>query len=217
MHQILEDYKTIYQDEVIGKSQRKRQYQATSEWLNREYTDIPNLQELMAFCNANRNIKFVKQFYDKLLFPQIRISEDKYDADALLMLFQNKMIMEYQKYLLWEVSVLELENIVLNKYPNSKTILEHRYERQMWWFNHSIHEIPSGILCDNNGASIEDLQGMKKDLAEFQKLCSLFNADNNEHIKYIFNMYCAYEQYLLHKNLYLNFKEYLEVNSIDYQ
>jgi hypothetical protein len=216
MHQILEDYKTIYQYEAIGKMQRKKQYQSTIEWLQTEYSDVPDPQELLAFITENDNLKLVKQFYDRLLFPQIRLSKAEYDVDALLMVFQKKVVEYYEEYLHYELSVLELENIILEKYGNSKIILEYRYERQMRWLEYSIHEVPMGVLNGVNGASIEDICEMKKDLVEFGKLCSSLNIDKHEKIQFIYDIYDAYEQYLANRNMYLSFKQYLETNSIKY-
>ena len=216
MQQILKDYQAIYQTEAIGKLKRKKQHQSVIEWLGKEYSEIPDMQEVLCFIRENQNIPFTKHFYDRLVFTQIRLSKDQYDVDALLMVFQKKVVDQYEEFLRYDISIQELENIVLTKYRGNKDILNYRYRRQLKWFDYSVHEVPTGVLCGVNGAAIEDICEMKKDLLEFEKLSISMNIDNREKIRSISVIYDAYEQYLIKRNLYRNFQHYLEMNSIQY-
>ncbi len=216
MYEILEDYKTIYENIAIGKIQRKQQYQDTAAWLHKSYIKYPSFDEILTFYIENSHINFVKQFYDKLIFPYIRLGENKYNIDALLFLFQNDKIREYEQYLSWEVSIQTLENMVLQQYPNNITILEYRYHHSNWWFEYSVHEVPYFVLCGNDVPSLEQIRGMKKDLIEFNNLSLHLGYTDNEWITYLSRIYNAFENYLLNAVLYSDFKEYLDTNFIEY-
>ncbi|NFL87528.1 hypothetical protein FDB24_09835 [Clostridium botulinum] len=130
MYQVLEDYKLIYKYESIGKIQRKQQHEMTNKWLKKESVNMPELMVIIGFMKENNNIKFTRQFYYKLIFPQICIEENKFNVDGLLFLFEADMIQAYEEYLSWKKSIIELENMVLSKYFNNNIVLEYRYERQ---------------------------------------------------------------------------------------
>lgn len=216
MYEILEDYKTIYENIPIGKIQRKQQYQDTVAWQNKSYIKYPSLDEILIFYKENIHIKFVKQFFDILIFPYIYKGENKYNIDALLFLFQNDKIREYEQYLSWEVSILTLENMVLQQYPNNITVLEYRYNHLKWWFDYSVHEVPYFVLCGNDVPSLEQIRGMNKDLIKFNNLSLHLGYNDNEWIKYLSSIYNAFENYLLNAVLYSDFKEYLDTNFIEY-
>ncbi len=216
MYQVLEDYKLIYKYESIGKVQRKQQHERSNQWLKKEYANIPQLTIAIDFIKVNKNIKFTRQFYYKLIFPQIFVEENKFHIDGLLFLFEADMIQCYEEYLSWEKSILELENLVLSKYFNNNIVLEYRYERQKYWFGFSIHEVPVGVLYGMNGASLKQIKEMKSDLREFKKLCLSLNKDEGENISYLSNIYDAWEKYLMNSDEHNGFQDYLIKNMIEY-
>ncbi|WP_315081757.1 hypothetical protein [uncultured Clostridium sp.] len=216
MYQVLEDYKLIHENEPIGKVQRKQQHEKSVQWLKKEYVNMPQLSIVIEFVKKNKNIKFTRQFYYKLIFPQICIEENKFDVYGLLFLFETDMIQHYEEYMSWKKSILELENIVLNKYSNNNVVLEYRYERQKNWFEFSIHEVPFGVLCGMDGASLKQIKEMKSDLKDFKKLCLFLNKDEGENISYLSIIYDAWEKYLMSVDKYNGFQGYLRKNTIKY-
>ncbi|HBJ2623156.1 MULTISPECIES: hypothetical protein [Clostridium] len=214
--QVLEEYKLIYINERIGKIQRKQQHEMTNKWLKKESVNMPELMVIIGFMKENNNIKFTRQFYYKLIFPQICIEENKFNVDGLLFLFEADMIQAYEEYLSWKKSIIELENMVLSKYFNNNIVLEYRYERQKHWFEFSIHEVPFGVLYGMDCASLKQIKEMKSDLKEFKKLSLFLNKDEGENISYLSIIYDAWERYLISRDKYNGFKDYLIKNMIEY-
>ncbi|WP_252217482.1 hypothetical protein [Clostridium sp. VAP41] len=216
MYQVLEDYKLMYENEPIGKVQRKQQHERSNQWLKKEYVNMPQLSVTIDFMKENKNIKFIRQFYYKLIFPQICAEENKFDVDGLLFLFEVDMIQSYEEYLSWKKSILELENMVLSKYFNNNIVLKYRYKYQKHWFGFSIHEVPFGVLYGMDCASLKQIKEMKSDLKEFEELCLFLNKDEEENISYLSIIYDAWEKYLMSVDKYNGFQDYLIKNMIEY-
>ncbi|MDF2883848.1 MAG: hypothetical protein K0R54_4413 [Clostridiaceae bacterium] len=216
MYQVLEDYKLIYEKEPLGKFQRKEQHEKAVKWLKREYRNMPDLLISIKFVKQNENIKFTKLFYNKVIFSRIYDENNGFDVECLLFLFEKDIVQAYEEYVSYEKSILEIENIVLDKFPNNSIVLEYRYKRQKWWFDFSIHEVPVGVLCGMNGATQEQIKEMKSDLENFRKLCFLLNKKEEKYISYVLSIYEAWDDYLKNINKYSGLKNYLDENKIEY-
>ncbi|NFL87527.1 hypothetical protein FDB24_09830 [Clostridium botulinum] len=65
-------------------------------------------------------------------------------------------------------------------------------------------------------ASLKQIKEMKSDLKEFKKLSLFLNKDEGENISYLSIIYDAWERYLISRDKYNGFKDYLIKNMIEY-
>jgi hypothetical protein len=79
-------------------------------------------------------------------------------------------------------------------------------------FDYAIHEVPSGVLCGIDGASIEDCEAMLKDLQTFRRLIELEGEDSRyaERMRTWEFHFQEYANYLANRNKYKNYADYLE-------
>ena len=81
-----------------------------------------------------------------------------------------------------------------------------------WYLKNSIHEVPSGVLFNMNGATIIECDKLIEELSEF---CTLVEVDGSaeeyqELIQECRLHFTAYPDYLAHRDQYVNYAEYLE-------
>jgi hypothetical protein len=78
-------------------------------------------------------------------------------------------------------------------------------------FKYSLHELPSGILYGQNGASVEQCAEMMDELKDYAGLCDEIGAEDadREIIAQASSYLPAYRDYLLHLESYDSFAEYI--------
>ena len=78
-------------------------------------------------------------------------------------------------------------------------------------FDYSLHELPTGVLYGHNGATVEQCAEMIKELADYTKLCDDIGATetDTELIEEASFHLSAYQMYLLQRDSYANYPDYL--------
>ncbi|MBX7206794.1 MAG: hypothetical protein K1X78_00665 [Verrucomicrobiaceae bacterium] len=78
-------------------------------------------------------------------------------------------------------------------------------------FDYSLHELPTGVLYGHNGATVEQCAEMIEELADYAKLCDDIGATETdaELIEEASFHLSAYRRYLLQRDSYANYPDYL--------
>lgn len=216
MYEILEDYLDIFKTgKFISKIEKKQRQSKLINWYKKEYKSNPNYQEVEQFMNDNDNVNFARQFYFKVVFPVVdyEVNENG-NVQGLVSLFNKEKISQYEEYKDFQISILDIENQVLEKDPNNAIVLNYRLQRQKRFFEFTIHEVPCGVLCGMNGATKEQIKGLKEDIKDYAKLCKQLNFQDDELIENCKIYYDAWENYINNSKEYNGFQDYLEKHNI---
>jgi hypothetical protein len=216
MHEILEEYLDIFQDgKFVSKIEKKQRHSKLINWYKKEYNRILSYQDVEQFMNDNDNINFTRQFYFKVVFPVVDYEVNENDnAQCLVSIFNKDQILQYAEYKDFKISILDIENQVLEKDPNNAIVLNYRLQRQKHFFKFTIHEVPSGVLCGMNGATREQIKGLKEDIKDYTKLCIQLNFQDDELIENCKIYYDAWENYINNSKEYNGFQDYLEKHKV---
>lgn len=81
-------------------------------------------------------------------------------------------------------------------------------------FEYSLHELPTGVLYGHNGATVEQCAEMIDELADYTKLCDDIGATetDTELIEEASIHLSAYPMYLLQRDSYANYSDYLSLH-----
>ena len=223
MTDILSDYYDFYIKyslEYLSKAQKKQRHIDLMEWQKKEYNEIPTLDEIIDFIKDKEYLKtdvvFLKNTLIKLVIEDIKNN----NLDSLKYSFENiypiSLICDGTNYSYTEI---ELADMILAKDHKNKDALEYKYNSLLRYISNSIHELPYMVLWSMDGASLEELEQMKKDLDTFKDLSKKLgkNNDDDSFVDFCFVIYNAYGDYLVNQKLYKSFVEYLEKNEIPYE
>ena len=112
-----------------------------------------------------------------------------------------------------EISFLKL---ALNHDPGDLLSKKRLVIALAWQLDFAIHEVPTGVLYGNNGASIEQCEELKSELSEFETLVDEIGESKNyfELITDCKLHFSEYPKYLSKMQTYTSYDEYLSVKHL---
>lgn len=146
-------------------------------------------------------------FFSTILYPIIKkeIELESILAIKLLLQFNQSFVQHIDN----EHSSYDLIKKGLAIDPNDISLLGIFQKKAANYIHYSIHEIPAGVLYDNNGATVEQCDELEKYLEEYKDACSKLNIDESDLTNKASYYYTNYKQYLLNKNNFEDFEHYL--------
>ena len=159
----------------------------------------------------DKGVKIRQPFFSKLIYPvsSNQVDLDNIDAIKLMLKLLNMLLGLQELTNSHKYSYSHLIEKGLSLQPNDKELLENRELTLRNYINYSIHEIPIGVLYDNNGASIENCDELMNTLKEYDIICRKLKVDNSELTNEAEFYYKAYKNYLQVNKQYNNFEHYL--------
>ena len=213
MTDILSDYYifyTLYSLEYLTKTEKKQRHIDLMEWQKKEYNELPTLAEIIDFMKDKKNLKNDVVFLKKILVKRVIEDISNNNLESLKYSFENihaiHLICEVTNYFYTEI---ELADMILSKDYENKNVLNYKYNLLSRYIANSIHELPYMVLYGMDGASLEELEEMKKDLDIFKCLSKKLEKNNYGFACFCFSIYNAYGDYLVNIKLYKNFDDYL--------
>ncbi|CAL2095111.1 hypothetical protein [Tenacibaculum sp. 190524A02b] len=208
MHQVLIDYNKVLE---IPKWSKKERHLGFQNWFNFEYKSLPSYTELKDYLNKeNNNIRswdthFFKQkvifpVYEKEIYNNRNIEAIKF----ILENYQNHFF-EFTKH--QKVDLLEMG---LQIDDNDIELLTYKFKTQLRYFEYTIHEVPRGVLYDNNGANIEQTKENLLKLNDFESLAEQLNEDIKLFMKNCRFYYETWISFLEDENFDSNFEQFLK-------
>ena len=82
-------------------------------------------------------------------------------------------------------------------------------------FEYSLHELPSGVLYGQDGATAEECSEMISELKDYEGLCAELGAEDDDRdiIEEASYYIPAYRDYLIHRGAYSSFATYIETHA----
>ena len=161
---------------------------------------------------TTHDIKIRQPLYKNLIYPILSEQVEQNNVIAikgLLRLDQN--LISYlgntkdNKY-----SSSNLLEKGLNLSPDDRELLEYSERKTRNYLSYTLHELPIGVLFEQNGASIGECEILIKEVEAYEKVCKKLDRDEKELIQECKFYYPAYRDYIsVYKN-YKNFADYLD-------
>lgn len=230
--ELLTDYLEIvsrFADDGLSKQQRKQRHLLLSEWQRQIYDEpLPTLEELEAFRKNHGKYYHNPIFVRKAIVPAVQKDIEAGGIEGIRFLFncfQDRECDYYTRSVLYffcealdyKYAPVSLAHQLLVHEPNNEFALKYLYHHLKYFLEFSIHEMPTGILTGMDGASIDSLSEMLEDVNEFERVSKKLNIPPDEVlINDCRRYYKAYRDYLLHRNAYKDFEDYLHMNRIPY-
>ena len=230
MNNILSDYYNFYikySKDFLTKIEKKQKHIELMAWQKKEYDRLPTLDEIIEFMKDKKILKQDIIFLKKVLVKRVTEDMKVNNLESLLYTFSLvdeksigytrepvHLICEESDYLYTSIA---LADKVLKSDEKNKYALIYKYRLLEKYIENSIHELPSGVLYGMDGASIEELEKMKKDLDTFKCLSKKLEKDNDGFVDFCFRIYNAYGDYLINRESYKSFVKYLEKHEIPYE
>ncbi len=79
----------------------------------------------------------------------------------------------------------------------------------------AVHELPHGVLYGMNGATLDGCKELIGLLEEYKNTCQKLQVDRNADICYYEMHFQGYQDYLLHRDLYKNYLDYIYQNHLE--
>lgn len=206
---ILSDYSTIYTS--TNEWDRKRRHVLSQEWIQKTYPTLPKYTELIEFLSKIEKQSIIKiglPFELKVLFPVFdkEIFENKNVEAMKMILFK----WDYDAFLNYKNDhSTNLLQMALSYAPNDIELLNKQFECQKRYYEYTIHEVPWGVLYDENGANVEQTKENLNALAEFKNLYTKIRKNEDGLFDKCQFYYTAWIEYLTNRNGYINFEDYL--------
>ena len=160
---------------------------------------------------ADKEIKIRQPFFSKIIYPVLshHVDLDNIGAIKLMLKLLNILLGQQELTNNHKYSYSQLIERGLSLQPNDKELLENRELTLRNYIDYTLHEVPIGVLFDNDGASIENCDELLETLKDYQNICSKLNADNSDLTNEAEFYYKAYKHYLGVFKQYNNFEHYL--------
>lgn len=228
-HRILTDWLEIvtqFRDSGLPKEERKRRHVLISSWEKSVYDEpLPSLEEIESFWQDYGSYCHNHIFVKKVMKTPILKDIESGGVKGLHFLFQSYARDERNIY--WDellstfcavtdhkYSSLQLAEKLLEQEKDNECAIKFLYQWLKEYLEYSIHEVPSGILYDANGATIDNLLEMLQDVDKFERLSNRLGINNEQLINDCRILYSAYKEYLQDRTSYKNFEDYLHQQHI---
>jgi hypothetical protein len=181
--------------------------QALSEKALMTFEEVSNVAKQL----IEKEIKIRQPFFSKIIYPVLskQVDLDNVEAIKLMLKFLNILEGHQQLTKNHDYSYSVLIERGLNLQPNDKELLENRELTLRNYINYTLHEVPVGVLYENNGASIENCEELLETLKQYETICSKLNIDHSDLINGAKFYYKAYKDYLAIYKQYNNFEHYI--------
>lgn len=219
MPPVLRDYCAVFRDAPEWK--RPERHRRLQVWLKAAY-ELPSYEVLCAFLDWLPGQDLVRLTYplqSKLIFPvfDVEIFCRKNGAAMKRMLLDfewPRFLGEYKRD--YEINLLQMALAAL---PDDRDLLEYRWEGMVRRHDYSVHEVPWGVLYDNNGADVLQTREMLADLDAFAELGRRLGPEHAERAAPLLEgcrlYYTLWIEYLESPGKYADFAACLEARGID--
>lgn len=210
---LLSDYCAVFTE--ISQWKKKERHQKLQSWLAKDYGPLPNWAEILAFLahvDGQDVIKITQPFLRKVLFP---VADDEMflrgNAEAMkLLLLRFEIIFFPSRHV--KENEINLFYGALKKLPDDQELLAMHWEYLLHGLAYSIHEVPWGVLINMNGASLDDMPVMWRNLEEFETLSVRLGRDPGNIAHACRDFYRLWAEYLAAHPSYANFEAYIDAH-----
>jgi hypothetical protein len=206
LKRILKDYLQIIQTTAYSKQAKKEHHQKFQVWLQERYDEMPTYTELNSFI---ADLKLQGLAYDTWFFL-LKVFFPIYDKEIL-----NNNLAAIKQVLFFYSGpyghfkndhTINLLQLGLKIDAEDLELLKYHLDVMDRCYANTIHEVPSGVLYDHNGASIEQAQEMLNDLTDYEKLSCKLNQDRSKLIAECRFYYTRWISYLSNQAHYASFE-----------
>jgi hypothetical protein len=81
--------------------------------------------------------------------------------------------------------------------------------------HYALHELPHGFLYGINGATAEQRGELLNLLEDYTRICQTLQLDRSATIRYAAMHFQGYQDYLLHRQLYKNYLDYIHQHRLE--
>jgi len=159
----------------------------------------------------DKQIKIRQTVFSKIIYPVLSSQVDLDNIDAIkLMLRLSSVLTGYQELTgnyKYTYDFLIEKGLYLQ--PNDKELLRNRELTLRGYINMTLHELPTGVLYETNGATIEECDELLKVLDYYKIICDRQQVDHSDLINEARYYYQTYKTYLSVYKQYNGFKDYL--------
>lgn len=111
-----------------------------------------------------------------------------------------------------EVALIER---YLQRDPENREMLLRKEALLSRRLSYVLHELPHGVLYGMNGATAEQCSELLCLLEDYKHLCQILQLDHSATIRYAAMHFQGYQDYLLHRQLYENYLDYIHQHHLE--
>ena len=211
-----EKLKEYLEIELAGFAKAKRN-QLHLELINdlaEENLEFENILILLYEAEC-KNVVIRQPFFEKIVYPilSVEVLQDNIQAIKSLIKLEQKLIQLQNKTKDFELSKLQLFLRGLQIKPDDNELLN-MYEIYLRdYLSYTIHEIPSGVLFDINGASESECDELIELLKEYKKICKKLHLNRILLINECDFHFQNYKAYLLSRSEFADYSDFLKSKS----
>ncbi|TKK64092.1 hypothetical protein FC093_23345 [Ilyomonas limi] len=167
----------------------------------------------------DKKIKIRQSLFSRLIYPVLSKQVDSDNVDAIKLMIKLLYLLSGFQELTGnhKYSYDQLIERGLYLQPNDKGLLENRELTLRSYLNMTLHEIPTGVLYETNGATIQECDELLKVLTYYKSICDMLHVDHTDLINEARFYYEAYKEYLSVYQRFNGFKDYLSRTTIKQQ
>lgn len=206
MRQSLEQYIKREKTEVLRANRIKAMQELLDAFDTEKQLSLNEIKELI------KAVEIRQRVFEKLIYPTLCEGVEAENIEAVrIMIELIQHVYAYQtRSNEWKYHASELIDIGLRLDPLDNKLRKMKYDSAVQYLNYSIHEVPSGVLWDTNGASESQCHELLKYADEFEQLSQSLGKDDSELLTQCRYYYRSYAAYLAARVSYHNFAAYLE-------
>jgi hypothetical protein len=182
-----------------------------------DYKDEFSWNEIIELTDylTKQNITIQQPLFRNLIYPILsgQVSENNLQAIKTLLRLE-KQLLSYQGY---SKDTKYLSSILLAKGmsidPDDRELLEISEKIKRDYLHNTNHEIPSGVLFETNGATLNECDELINEVNNYEIICSKLRRNKSDLISKCKYFYQAYKDYLQDYKSYNGFADFLTKKS----
>lgn len=214
-------------DEYIEIEHHSKYHREQSQLLAQLLARHPNLQAL-SFADLLLLLEQLERhqttirlpLFAQVLYPVLKREIESGNMAALKVLLRYAPLLN-RYYAMSKFSDGESEWTLVERYlqydPDDSEVLQHKEALLRSFLRYSIHELPHGVLYDQNGANAEQCLELLDLLEDYTRTCQKLRLDHSADIHYYTTHFQGYRDYLLHRALYTNYLDYIQQHHLEFR
>jgi hypothetical protein len=217
MQKFIEEYIEIENNPRYYRERSRLHAQLLARYPDIAQTYFDNL--LIILDQLKRSQATIRMpLFAQLIYPVLKREIESENLQAICVMLQHTTLLNNYNFM-QKIDDGYSEKALINRYlqhePDDREVLMKNAAFLHNALYYALHELPSGVLYGRDGATMDGCKELLDLLEEYKSACQKLQIDRDADIRYYAMHFRGYQDYLLHRDLYTNYRDYIDQHNLE--